>query len=74
MSGEGNTCRYFRQTARGLRCVFIGVAEWRALGEKYLSYCKSGGSGCPVLASVSKKLALGNNFKKGASSALFKED
>lgn len=72
MLGE-NVCRYYRNTARGNRCVFIGVAEWKALGDKYLQYCKAGGSGCPILASLGKKIVNNSGLRKGENSVLFKE-
>lgn len=72
---EGAECKYYKPTARGYRCVFIGVQEWRTLSGKYLQYCKAGGSGCPVLASVMKKIPANRNTRlKGVESGLFKAD
>ncbi|MEZ0345518.1 MAG: hypothetical protein ABWK01_03125 [Infirmifilum sp.] len=71
---EENVCKYYRQTARGARCIFIGAAEWKAVSEKYLQFCKSGGAGCPVLASIGKKMANHSSFRKGGVNVLFRED
>ncbi|MGB9708890.1 MAG: hypothetical protein ACP5II_07720 [Infirmifilum sp.] len=69
---EESVCRYYRPTAKGSRCVFIGVSEWKALNNKYLQYCKAGGSGCPVLATITKKMS-NNQARKGGGRVLLEE-
>ncbi|MHB9303184.1 hypothetical protein [Thermofilum pendens] len=67
-------CKYYVHTARGQRCAFIGVREWRLTSEKYLEFCKKGGAGCPVLASINARVASHvNGFLKVGENVLFKE-
>jgi hypothetical protein len=67
-------CRYFRPTSRGQRCIFIGVKEWRIMSEKYLQFCRQGGAGCPILASISLKISSQKNgFLKVGANGLLKE-
>lgn len=71
MSTEGRECIFYQPTAAGYRCVLVGPEEWRGASEKFLSYCKSGGSGCPRRRILeSKKLSNSYGFKKGAADEL----
>jgi len=56
-----NHCRYFQQTFRGKRCVFVDVGDWQKVKGTYLEYCRNGGAGCPVYALVNTLLSANSN-------------
>lgn len=75
MPSEGQECIFYKLTAAGYRCVLMGPEDWRALSERYMQRCKSGGAGCPVLSALEGKLASNScGFGRGSSNGLLHKE
>jgi hypothetical protein len=41
-------CRYYRETNKGKRCIFLSHKDWQTLRTKYISMCLGDPKKCPV--------------------------
>ena len=46
---KNNKCIFFRETARGTRCILQSPEDWYRLKDRLIEYCMNGGKGCPYL-------------------------
>ena len=54
---EKEYCRFYVLTYNGRRCVLMSVDKWFKVKEDfYKRFCSRGGSGCPLLNNVLKRI------------------
>jgi hypothetical protein len=42
------TCKYYRETSRGKRCIFLSRRDWQTQRTKYINMCLGDPKKCPV--------------------------
>jgi hypothetical protein len=41
-------CKYYRQTIKGNRCIFLSFKDWQVLNTKYINMCQGDPKKCPI--------------------------
>jgi hypothetical protein len=41
-------CRYYRETSRGKRCIFLSPKDWNVLRHRYIGMCLGSPAACPI--------------------------
>ena len=42
------TCKYYRETTRGKRCIFLSPRDWQATRTRYINMCLGDPKKCPI--------------------------
>ncbi|MCI4407702.1 MAG: hypothetical protein JHC26_01330 [Thermofilum sp.] len=61
-------CKYYRQTNKGKRCVFLSPKDWQLLKPKYFNMCQGDPKRCPIYNRYENLINSKDFYKKPQNS------